>query len=313
MAREQFTNQAHTGLTEHVDSSETSITVGDASTFPSSGDFRVVVEDEIMVCTSRTGNTLTVTRGQDGTTAVAHESGTRIAHAVTPVGLQNYFRDEVSLFQETLHEAYLRDYNGDTIEIADLSWLNQDTATATQNDDGSITIYAPGNVNKDEVRYLVKAAPAGNFKFTVAVIPQLHLKNGFDNTSYCGICLRDSTSGRIWTLRQDTNSDTGTGVVDRHAFSDWSALTTFVLNFNEFDEAVGRNIQWFQFEYNRDTNLVTPRSSANGFFWRQFANQSSSAYDFDQIGILVNAGNHITAGNQFDTFGTFVCWSEEDA
>lgn len=54
------------------------------------GQFRVTCEDEIMLCTARSGNTLTVTRGQESTTPVSHSSGATIAHTLTKAGLDAY-------------------------------------------------------------------------------------------------------------------------------------------------------------------------------------------------------------------------------
>jgi len=48
---------------------------GDGAKFPTSGDFHVACETEIALCTARTGDSLTVTRGQDNTTAAAHSAG----------------------------------------------------------------------------------------------------------------------------------------------------------------------------------------------------------------------------------------------
>jgi len=48
---------------------------GDGAKFPTSGDFHVACETEIALCTARSGDSLTVTRGQDNTTAAAHSAG----------------------------------------------------------------------------------------------------------------------------------------------------------------------------------------------------------------------------------------------
>jgi len=48
---------------------------GDGAKFPTSGDFHVSCETEIALCTARSGDSLTVTRGQDNTTAAAHSAG----------------------------------------------------------------------------------------------------------------------------------------------------------------------------------------------------------------------------------------------
>lgn len=56
-----------------IDASIITLTAGQGSLFPAAN-FMVTVEDEIMLCTSRTGDALTVTRAQEGTAAAAHSA-----------------------------------------------------------------------------------------------------------------------------------------------------------------------------------------------------------------------------------------------
>ena len=78
----KFTNNAATTLAAGINSSATSISVTDGSVFPSlsSGEhfyctFDDTTNTEIVKVTARSGNTLTVVRGQDDTTARAFSSG----------------------------------------------------------------------------------------------------------------------------------------------------------------------------------------------------------------------------------------------
>jgi microcystin-dependent protein len=81
---ELFTNLASTTLSGDHSAVATTITVADGAAFPSptgSDFFRVLAfkkstaQKEIMICTSRASNVLTVTRGEEGTTALALLSG----------------------------------------------------------------------------------------------------------------------------------------------------------------------------------------------------------------------------------------------
>ena len=78
----KFTNNAATTLAAGINSSATSISVTDGSVFPTitgSDHFYVTFDDttnkEIVKVTARSGNTLTVVRGHDNTTARAFSSG----------------------------------------------------------------------------------------------------------------------------------------------------------------------------------------------------------------------------------------------
>lgn len=80
--RELFTNAAETLLATTVNSSITTVVVANGSTFPLAN-FRILVELELMFCTSRSSNTLTVVRGIEGTTGASHTSGVAVNHLIT--------------------------------------------------------------------------------------------------------------------------------------------------------------------------------------------------------------------------------------
>ena len=65
--REEFVNNAQTTLNGAISDSDTSIVVTDGSVFPTHGDFRLLIESELVLCTARSTNTLTVVRAQEGT------------------------------------------------------------------------------------------------------------------------------------------------------------------------------------------------------------------------------------------------------
>src|SRR4051812_31733147 len=87
MAVEQFANNAISTLFTGITSSATTLQVADPNLFPSSPQFRLVVENEIMLVTAiNTGTspaTFTITRGIEGTSAVAHSAGASVVHRLT--------------------------------------------------------------------------------------------------------------------------------------------------------------------------------------------------------------------------------------
>ena len=93
----KFSNNAKTTLSSGVTSSATSVSVVDASLFPAiSGSeyFYVTFEDtsgniEIVKVTGVSSNTLTVVRGQEGTTARAYSSGDKAENRLTAGGLND--------------------------------------------------------------------------------------------------------------------------------------------------------------------------------------------------------------------------------
>lgn len=91
MTRAQITNNASTTLATAISSNATTsvvVATGKGALFPSTGYFYVTLNDntniEICLCTSRSTDTLTVTRGAEGTTAQSSFSvGTKISLNVT--------------------------------------------------------------------------------------------------------------------------------------------------------------------------------------------------------------------------------------
>jgi len=77
-------NRASSSLTATISATDTSLTVstGDGAKFPDSN-FHITIDNEILLCTSRTNDTLTVTRAQEGTTAATHSAGALVQLRVT--------------------------------------------------------------------------------------------------------------------------------------------------------------------------------------------------------------------------------------
>jgi hypothetical protein len=77
-----------TTLTGAVNSSATSITVGTTSGFPTSYPYTLALNydtssEELVNVTAAAGTTLTIVRGQDGTTASAHDAGVAVKHVIS--------------------------------------------------------------------------------------------------------------------------------------------------------------------------------------------------------------------------------------
>lgn len=110
-----FSNNATTTVSAGVTTSATSITVADGSVFPSlagSDYFYVTLEadndidlKEIVKCTARSGNTLTVVRGEDGTSARTFSSGDRCELRLCAAALNDAVvganTTEISVYQFT--------------------------------------------------------------------------------------------------------------------------------------------------------------------------------------------------------------------
>ncbi len=88
---ERFANAAQTTLTGVITAIDTVFNVANASRFPSTsggGQFRLIIGDELLLVTDHTSNTLTATRGIEGTTATAHAAGSPVTAILTVGGLE---------------------------------------------------------------------------------------------------------------------------------------------------------------------------------------------------------------------------------
>ena len=89
MARRYYSSiAAQTTLSASIDSSTSTVPVTAVSGWPSSFPYTLLldkdtVNEEIVSVTGRTGTTLTVTRGVDGSSGIAHSAGTNVQHGVS--------------------------------------------------------------------------------------------------------------------------------------------------------------------------------------------------------------------------------------
>lgn len=88
MSKELFTNTPIGFLNGNITSSATSATLVDSTMFPSTGNFTIMIGAEIILVTANASNVLTITRAQEGTAGAAHTSGNVVAGIITAGSLQ---------------------------------------------------------------------------------------------------------------------------------------------------------------------------------------------------------------------------------
>jgi hypothetical protein len=90
MPDEQFSNNASTTLNGAITNTATSITVASATGFPTVAQYRILIDEEILLVTGGAGTTTwTVTRGVEGSPAAAHSSGAVVTHILTAASLKS--------------------------------------------------------------------------------------------------------------------------------------------------------------------------------------------------------------------------------
>ena len=204
--RERFANNAFSTLNGGIDASQTTIDVIDGSSFPPDGNFRLTISDEILLCTARSGGTLTVVRGVEGTTPATHGDGSNIVHTLTAGGLTRFAQDNDPLWGYPGRPALgrLTDASGNVLTVSDFTWVNQGGATAVD-ENGTIIMDAPP-ASGENIRILLRPAPSPPWAVTIAF-------------QHCGLCetvndlellARESSTGRIVkaSFGCDSNSPT---------------------------------------------------------------------------------------------------------
>jgi hypothetical protein len=177
-------------LNGSIDSSQTTLVVDDGSVFPSTGDFRIIIEGEYLLCTSRSTNTLTVVRGIEGSTVASHGNGAEVVQIVTVGGLAQTIADTALLHGYSPPLARLRDGSGNVVDSSDFTWENQGSATASDQV-GTILVRTP-SAGGENLRMLTLSSGSAPFAYIAAFQPCL--LGEFGALSYMFLGLRNASS-----------------------------------------------------------------------------------------------------------------------
>lgn len=100
--KEQISNGAFTKLTTSINASQATIKVAAASSFPPDPNFRIRVDDELMMVVGNTNTqNWSVIRGIEGTIATAHSSGTQVCQPLTAGSLSKLVRGDLFYAEDT--------------------------------------------------------------------------------------------------------------------------------------------------------------------------------------------------------------------
>lgn len=195
MRQERHVNNAQTTLQGTIGSGDTSIVVADGSVFPSEGDFRIVIDFELMLVTARSGNTLTVVREIESTVAASHNDAVDVKAVVTEGALEKFWEDHKGTYiASSSLPNRLFTTTGTPATEASFTWFNQGTATADDLDDGSILLTTPaGSGNNWRGKYVT---PPSTPWTVTAAFTGLWLQNGSTYPQF-GIAIENSNDGKL--------------------------------------------------------------------------------------------------------------------
>ena len=304
---EQFANNASTTLNGSINNSTTSVVVGNATGFPASGNFRIIVESEIMLVTAVSGNTFTVTRGSESTTAASHNSGVGVKHILTAGAVQQYRADNIAIggvaslpaagtagrVYYSTDDVYAFCDNGSAWNAigpiyqftpptnTGFSWVNQGTASVTLNTNGSLYFRTPGQ----NIGYIhrVMSAPSAPYTVTMGAIPLMIGTTGADQPGF-GLTLRDSSTGKLVIYVTETNPSGGSWASGAFTYTNNTTFNSIYQKLLETPYPTG--VSWFQIKddnTNRHFNIST-----DGHNWETFFSISRTDWITpDQIGFLL--------------------------
>jgi hypothetical protein len=216
---EIFVNDPSTTLNGAITSATTTLVVNAGGGFPTSGNFRIRIEDELLLVTAVTGTTWTVTRGVEGTVAVTHGNTTPVNAYLTAGALTQFSSEtngvglwsalptippQTNSFYEASDSIYDAistgtgswNYYGPAYRLyppsfQTWSWVNQGTATVT-NAGGSIQIQDVAGSNTP--RLYMKSVPTPPYKIHMRFN---FLSNGNDSGTFGGFYWRESSTGKF--------------------------------------------------------------------------------------------------------------------
>lgn len=253
MAIEKTANASRTTLNGAIDNSTTSVVVTSASTFPSSGNFRIIIDSEIMLVTTVSSNTFTVTRAQESTAAASHVNGSNVIHILTSGGLNQIRADTISsgavaslptvgtsgrIYVATDDDYFFQD-NGSTWSAfgphmaltpppaawTGYTWTNQGGGTLTARTNGSST-FSCASQNGDNLRMFLKNYPGTPWTITAGCITSTY---GQNNNNRCGLCIYDGTKVVDWSFYSNNAADGVAGPC--FIAGKWTNVTTYSANY----------------------------------------------------------------------------------
>jgi hypothetical protein len=294
MAAEQIVNNAASFLLRTLAPTDTLIYVTDPSTFPTTGQFRVVVGSEIMLVTAVAGAGFTVQRGTEGTLALPHNQGDVVTHIITKSGLETWARDNSHPeFNNTSGYPFrLVNSSGTALTSSDFTWRNQGSVVVT--DVGRSMVFKSPTVATTQRRMFYRAQTAP-YTVTVAIAGTA---TGTATSPQWGMGVYDSTNFTSKDISFEGNLLAG------HDFGGDTTLDGTL--FNAGSTYQRGNTVWFQIEDDNVDHFF--RVSYDGVTWHLCLQETRTT----QTAVPGNVGiylNNLNSGNEMMT--TCFAWVEE--
>jgi hypothetical protein len=286
---EQFTNNATTTLASSMTGVQTTCSVSSATEFPTDGNFRVLIGDELCLVTAVSGTTFTIIRAVENTVASTHDAADPVTLIVTKESFLRMAADHIPLFGlETVPGPVnsLTDTNGAAVASTDFTWTNQGTSSVADLTN-AIRMTAQTGTGAN-VRVLSKSAPSTPYRIYACIHPQLSIGTG---RNHCGLVFRESGTGKLKTLScgtdggvTDEENTLGTGeYTNPTTFSAWS-----------FDNVWNWSTQQFWMYIDDDGTNISFGVSHNGLVFTEIESELRGAFFTtapNEVGFFMNVND----------------------
>lgn len=328
MSVELFANNAQTTLNGGINNSVTSITVTSASGFPATGNFRILIDSEIMIVTAVSSNTFTVTRGAESTTAASHNDLSTVTMIITNGGLLQfradfsvrgtlasrpaaaisgrvyYPTDDYSIQRDTgsVWETFGPVMKFTPPDDSLFSWVNQGGGGANLVTQQGSALYmnASGSNGATSLHMRVKNLPSAPYTITVGFIPNLPCSDH----NMAGICLYDSSGGKVVSMHLYVDQESNVDPDWHMKLTKWTSTTSFSADYNwgHSNNILGPDAfkcgPMFWFRIGDDATTRTWWASADGTNFIQLASQGNT--DFvtpNKVGYFLNPNGAAAMGS----------------
>ena len=330
---ESFKNLASTTLNGNHNDTITSISVASAMGF-TTGDFRILIDSEIMKVTGVSGTTLTVARHQEGTQAASHTNGTAVYHVLTAGALDAHDQNDLAVYDTYANKPaagtpgriflptdgiFIERDNGATWDkfgpiwpmtppaSTDFpTWVNQGTASCIDNK-GAIFFSVPQSGSSTPALVLrMKTYPTPPFTVETAFIGNIHPMGA--SQIAIGLAIRDSVGGKIQTY--------GPG-------GEMYQMELIGYNYNSVSSGAGAITGWPSAQHYTDQPITWLKYydsgaarvislSVDGYNWSQIVSLAvADTLTPNQIGIVLNAATgYSSSWGTADTGMTLLHWKQ---
>lgn len=288
--RQRFPNQWDSPLNGAVNSSQTTWTVDDASALPTEGDFHIACDSEIALCTSRSGNILTVVRGVSPST---HSDNRDVYTILTKEGMLagNQQAGYDFSLPEPLAPHILQDRDGTEFETTDFT-LRNGSGDSLSKTNGLFVFRCHTHTDVNHFTGYTITTPTAPWTATAHLA--VPIMTGGASANKFGIGMRGTSGGRMTLMA--FSPDYRVLVRRQNTFLSWDSTPAFVEYYNRQD-------CWMRISSSSAASNPVWRfqTSFDGYTWTEIytENENDFVNSSYQFGFWANNATGSPTNNQY--------------